>query len=455
LCEVVRDNLETLYGAIEDGAIAVRIPKHARKELEAYLSCGLLCRGFARLKSEGCGERRLVALGPKGSAVLKLATPFLDHRKFGEVGAAIAGAGETAVDEDGDGRLDTIRVTADVIVRVAGRYGLDASLSKGGTTLANGGELFTLTPGARKLELRVPGLSLLRSGLDGPYEGTVVLHDARRGNLGGAHFTSRAYASAGFEPFLRTDGRFRDCGLDTNGNGLLDLLRVELSAAVDEPGPYSLSGQLKSAGGPRVVFAETRVDFTRAPQTITLDFRGPLIRRQAIDGPYEVEIVVRDPATHGERDRLRLGGRASAHEQAAPGQRTAAYRHTQFEQSGWAAIRVTGNASDTGVDSDGDGLFEELRVEVEVELAKADSYEWHATLRDAHGTVIDWDRSSARLQAGKATVDFAFEGRKIRENGVNGPYSVVAMGMFGITGPSVVVPSVGQTRSYAVSRFER
>jgi hypothetical protein len=30
LYELVRDNLETLYGAIEDGAIAVRIPKHAR-----------------------------------------------------------------------------------------------------------------------------------------------------------------------------------------------------------------------------------------------------------------------------------------------------------------------------------------------------------------------------------------------------------------------------------------
>ena len=42
LYEVVRDNLETLYGAIGDGAIAVGIPKHARKELEAHLDCGLL-----------------------------------------------------------------------------------------------------------------------------------------------------------------------------------------------------------------------------------------------------------------------------------------------------------------------------------------------------------------------------------------------------------------------------
>ncbi|MCC6649239.1 MAG: hypothetical protein IT374_27175 [Polyangiaceae bacterium] len=52
LYEVVRDNLETLYGAIDDGALAVKIPKHARKELEAYLDCGLLCRATA---SSGLG----------------------------------------------------------------------------------------------------------------------------------------------------------------------------------------------------------------------------------------------------------------------------------------------------------------------------------------------------------------------------------------------------------------
>jgi hypothetical protein len=57
LYEVVRDNLETLYGADDDGALAVRIPKHARKELEAYLGCGMPCwRGFLRLRCPDCGE---------------------------------------------------------------------------------------------------------------------------------------------------------------------------------------------------------------------------------------------------------------------------------------------------------------------------------------------------------------------------------------------------------------
>jgi hypothetical protein len=408
-----------------------------------------------RSGEDGPYDLRLVALGANGANVLEVRTPVVDHRKFGEIGASIMGAGETAVDEDGDGQFDSIRVTADVAVRVAGRYQLDASLSKGDTTLAYVSEFFSLTPGTQELDARVPGLSLLRSGWDGPYEGTVILHHERRGNLGGAHFITRAYASTAFEPFLQTDGRFRDRGIDTNGNGLLDLLRIELRAAVDKPGTYLLSGQIKSASSPLVVFGETRADLAQSPQTITLDFRGPLIHAQAIDGPYEVEIVARDPATHDELDRLRLGGQGSAREQAGLVQRTAAYRHTDFEPFGWAAIRVTGATSERGVDSDGNGLFEELRVEVEVELAKTDLYEWHATLTDASGTAIAWDRRRATLSAGKAAIDFGFDGKKIRQHGVDGPYSVGAMGMFGITGPNAVVLSVAQTRAYACSSFER
>jgi hypothetical protein len=66
LYQVVQDSLETLYGAIDDGALAVRIPKHARKELEAYLECGQLCRGFCRFRCGSCGESRLVGFSCKG-----------------------------------------------------------------------------------------------------------------------------------------------------------------------------------------------------------------------------------------------------------------------------------------------------------------------------------------------------------------------------------------------------
>ena len=66
LHRTVRENLQTLYAAVEAGFDGAALPSFVRKELEGYLDCGLLCRGFAHLKCEGCGERRLVAFSCKG-----------------------------------------------------------------------------------------------------------------------------------------------------------------------------------------------------------------------------------------------------------------------------------------------------------------------------------------------------------------------------------------------------
>lgn len=63
---VVRDNLATLVGAVEDGALAIALPDFVRKELYGYLECGMLCRGFARLRCDGCEESRVVAFSCKG-----------------------------------------------------------------------------------------------------------------------------------------------------------------------------------------------------------------------------------------------------------------------------------------------------------------------------------------------------------------------------------------------------
>jgi hypothetical protein len=61
LHRVVRENLHTLYAAVEHGSVGVALPNFVKRELESYLACGLLCRGFAILKCAGCDERRLVA----------------------------------------------------------------------------------------------------------------------------------------------------------------------------------------------------------------------------------------------------------------------------------------------------------------------------------------------------------------------------------------------------------
>ena len=94
LYHVVQENLDTLYGAVEDGALAIALPKFVKKELEGYLACGLLCHGFARLKCGSCDETRLVAFSRKGRGFC----PSCLGRKMSATAAHLIGDVLPAVD---------------------------------------------------------------------------------------------------------------------------------------------------------------------------------------------------------------------------------------------------------------------------------------------------------------------------------------------------------------------
>jgi hypothetical protein len=66
LHRVVRENLATLLAAAEDGFGGAALPRFVRDELQEFLTCGLLCRGLARLRCGECRRERVVALSCKG-----------------------------------------------------------------------------------------------------------------------------------------------------------------------------------------------------------------------------------------------------------------------------------------------------------------------------------------------------------------------------------------------------
>ncbi len=49
LYKVVQDKLATLYEAVDEGALPIRLPDFVRKGLDGFLDCGLLSRGFAHV----------------------------------------------------------------------------------------------------------------------------------------------------------------------------------------------------------------------------------------------------------------------------------------------------------------------------------------------------------------------------------------------------------------------
>ena len=63
--QVVRDNLRTLYAAAEDG-FAAPLPGFVRNELEGFIDCGVLARGFAVIACQECREQKVVGFSCKG-----------------------------------------------------------------------------------------------------------------------------------------------------------------------------------------------------------------------------------------------------------------------------------------------------------------------------------------------------------------------------------------------------
>jgi hypothetical protein len=73
--EVVCDQLETfLAGARERSEHGRGLPAFVERELRAYLDCGILARGFARVSCPDCGFERLVAFPCKAHVCPSCAT---------------------------------------------------------------------------------------------------------------------------------------------------------------------------------------------------------------------------------------------------------------------------------------------------------------------------------------------------------------------------------------------
>jgi Tol biopolymer transport system component len=117
----------------------------------------------------------------------------------------------------------------------------------------------------------------------------------------------------------------------------------------------------------------------------------------------------------------------------------------------------TGYYSDQGVDVDGDGYFDSLRIEVGVEIDSAGDYEIVSSLVDSNNTEIDIaNHSETSLGVGTHTFILDFSGQKIRENGVDGPYYLKDLGLFDETDILIqadYVEDAYTTSPYTISQF--
>jgi hypothetical protein len=298
---------------------------------------------------------------------------------------------------------------------------------------------------------RDDGLAADATAADGMYTATFLPGqtgkfqvNAKIEGLNGAGHPFQRTASAVFNvhPVMaRLTGAFTDRGIDTNANTLYDFLGITVQLNVVQAGEYRVAVTLQGSNGARTT-ASAKATLAAGPASVEVKFRAEDLKRDlAVNGPY----LVRDVYVE------RLGDSTAATVDAGFDLgNTSPWQLSQLERPG---IDYLFSGTSAGVDTNADGQFELLDVSLQTNFFRSGSYSWGARLVDVNGVELGLATGGGFFSAGVRNLTLRFNGTAIGLNGVNGPYFVRNLIIFG-AGFSTIIDKPLTTQAYLASQFE-
>ncbi len=239
-------------------------------------------------------------------------------------------------------------------------------------------------------------------------------------------------------------GTFSDRGIDDNSDGLLDRIGIAPGLTISTPGNYSIAVTLQANNNATITAAITQT-LSTASTSVEVFFPAEDLRRQLqVDGPYTVSRVALGQITN-ERieptdERFNLGN-------------TAAYQLSQLIRPN---ILLRNGITAVGIDSDSNGRFNFLDINLPLTLRFSGTYTAEATLRDSQGNSITSASSGAALAAGDSSLALRFDGRAIGNSLINGPYTVTDLLVYGTgSNDTLALSTAFTTQALQASQFER
>ena len=182
--------------------------------------------------------------------------------------------------------------------------------------------------------------------------------------------------------------------------------------SVQEAGTYSVKVRIKASNGntSESLFSGDLQAGLVYPE---IGFSEDQIKRDlGVDGPYTISQVILERLT--EDDLL------SCDQKDALGS-TGAYSISEAEKP-WLEI---GDIQEIlAEDTNSNGLIEVLIVSIPVQVVASGNYSVGAALVSTDGIELDYVQESRTWTPGSHTVSLAFDGKRIRASGKNGPYSI-------------------------------
>lgn len=305
---------------------------------------------------------------------------------------------DSKIDTDGDEIAEYLRTNVEVNISTDGAYIVAGSVR--GMEFGASNTTY-LTAGIQNVSLDFYGEHIFESGLNGPYNISVYLYDENFTFLDhriGKYFT-KAYNFTEFkQPYMLFTGNFSDFGVDTDGDGLYDYLVIGIEVNVSEAEDYEIHGNLYSSEN----FIDGTENFTLlydGIQNIQLTFNGVTIYASGFSGPYTLKS-------------LNIPGAYEIN--------TSAYNFTDFQRP---CANIEEIVSDVGLDSDDDGLYNQLAVNISINGSQG-YYSLSGYLYDNLSRHISSTYNSTYLSS-KSNLQLNFDGIKIRNEEKDGPYKLV------------------------------
>jgi len=320
---------------------------------------------------------------------------------------------DEGVDLNQNSLFDYLRISTDLNISRNGTYSIIARLNDSADEeVAFVNDIYSLSVGIVSVNIDFDGLTINRHQIDGPYMLTLTLYDDEGFELDSEVdvYQTAAYSYTDFEGQQGTlAGNFSDLGIDSNGDGIFEVLNIIVGVITNTEGNFTVEGFLCDQENNSIASASAFAHLLMGNNTIVLSFNGTEIAYSKRTGPYLLRylklIAENDTEIDFELD---------------------AYSTSYYETSDFFIqdARLKGVYTDLGADEDGDGLFEYLQIDADANITEEGDFIFVGTLYNSTGGVIDLATSQVHLNPGEHKVPLKFDGKAIFRNGANETFSL-------------------------------
>jgi hypothetical protein len=384
---------------------------------------------------------------------------------------------DRGLDTDSNGLYDYLALDVGLNVSNSGNYSVIASLrALNGTHLTENGTYLYLPAGNQNVTVLLDGIDIRMNKINGPFvlDEVKLLNDS--GNL--VDYRDDPYITQyyNYTDFQRQSaelvGDLKDYGLDTDSNGLFDYLVIEKQINVTTDGNYELDGYLYNGAGYGIDSNYNYTYLSAGIHNLTLKFKGYKIYNSKSTGNFTVHLDLYGYPTSGlmasidseiiensfvetkdivepmlaeindaedisrqDIEPLAVGsqqlvGVSSWGLLDSAEDLTSYYSYSQFEQP---PARFNDVYSDRGLDTDSNGFYDYLAIDVGVNVSESGYYRISGELYNSTGWYVDEVSNYTTLNAGNQTVQLWFYGPRIWQSRTNGTFDLRYLSLYSIT----------------------